>query len=67
MDIYWNETLVGSVTFDTSGHSKKAMGWTSEQLNLAATGSTSSVEFADVTPDDSACGAVLDSVFLKAT
>jgi choice-of-anchor C domain-containing protein len=67
MDIYWNETLVDSVTFDTSGHSRKSMGWTSEQLNVTATGSTSSVEFADVTPDDSVCGAVLDSVVLKAT
>lgn len=65
MDVYWDGTLAGSFDFDTTGHSPSSMGWVGRHLTVTAAGTTSSVEFSDATPDDSACGATLDAVKLK--
>jgi hypothetical protein len=65
MDVYWDGTLVHSYKFDTSGHSQSDMGWVERHEAVTATGATSTVEFADATPDHSACGANLDEVSLR--
>jgi len=64
MDVDWNGTLVDAPTFDTTGHSVTSMGWQSEQITVSAVGATSTVLFADATPDMSLCGATLDNVSL---
>jgi hypothetical protein len=64
MHVYWNGKLVDSVQFNTTGHTPADMGWVSRHITVEAKGSTSSIEFADATPDHSPCGAVLDAVSL---
>jgi len=64
MHVLWNGTLVDSPTFDDSSDSNTSMGWVEVQLNVAATSASSTLEFADATPDASQCGSTLDSVSL---
>jgi choice-of-anchor C domain-containing protein len=64
MDVYWDGALVDAPTFNDSADSSTSMGWVELQLNVQATGSSSAVEFADATPDQSQCGATLDNVSL---
>jgi large repetitive protein len=66
MDVSWNGAVVDSPTFDISGDSGSSMGFAQDQIVVAATGASSTVEFADSTPDGSQCGAVLDNVSLTA-
>ena len=47
MKVYWDGQLAGTYTFDTTGDSDTSMGWVTEQLQLTASGPTSTVEFAD--------------------
>lgn len=67
MHVYWNGKLVDSLKFNTTGHNGSDMGWVSRDITVKAKGSTSTIEFADATPDHSACGATLDAVSLKQT
>jgi YVTN family beta-propeller protein len=66
MDVYWNGTLIDSPTFNVLGKTGLSVNWSPEEMNVAATSATSTVEFSDVTPDGSACGALLDDVSLIA-
>jgi len=66
MDVYWNGTLIDSPTFNVLGKTGLSVSWSPEEMNVAATGATSTVEFSDVTPDGSSCGALLDNVSLVA-
>ena len=65
MDVFWNGALADSLKFNTTNHTQASMGWVRRHITVTAKGSTSSVEFADATPDDSRCGAVLDKVSLS--
>jgi choice-of-anchor C domain-containing protein len=64
MDVYWDGALVDSPTFNDTGDSATSMGWVQLQLDVQATSSSSAVEFADATADQSQCGAALDNVSL---
>lgn len=66
MAVYWDGAVRKAFAFDTTGDSATHMGWKYELLILAADSPTSSVTFADITPDDSICGATLDNVSLRA-
>lgn len=65
MRVYWNGNLIAAPRFDTTGHSPSDMGWVSHEKKVTAEGSTSTIEFADDTPDMSQCGATLDEVSLR--
>jgi choice-of-anchor C domain-containing protein len=65
MDVYWDGTLIAAPRFNTTGHSPSDMGWVSHERQVTAEGSTSTIEFADATPDMSECGATLDEVSLR--
>ena len=65
MDVFWNGKLAGAPTFDISKHSDLSMGWVKKHVSVTAAGATSEVEFADATPENSACGATLDNVSLS--
>lgn len=64
MNVSWNGASVATPTFDGTGHTSTSMGWTQGSIVVTATASTSTVTFADATPDDSQCGAALDDVSL---
>jgi choice-of-anchor C domain-containing protein len=64
MDVSWDGTLVDAPSFDDSGDSNTSMGWVELQLNVTATSASSTLEFADATPDGSQCGSTLDNVSL---
>ncbi len=66
MVVYWDGAIVKATNFNTSGHSGTKMGWVSNQVTVAATGKTSTIEFADATADRSICGSTLDNVSLTA-
>lgn len=66
MQVSWDGQVVATRTFDTSTTTATSMGWTEEQLNVQATGTSSVLEFTDATPDASQCGATLDNVSLSA-
>ena len=67
MAVYWDGNLVKMYTFNTTGHSGSDMGWVFKHITLKATSGTSSIGFADATPDHSLCGATLDAVSLRQT
>lgn len=58
-------TQVGSLDFDTTGHSAAAMGWRSESHTFTATGSATSVNFTGTNPGG--CGPVVTNVSVKHT
>jgi choice-of-anchor C domain-containing protein len=62
--VFWNSKLVDSLKFNVTNHTPTSMGWVSRHITVKAQASTSSVEFADATPDKSQCGAALDEVSL---
>ena len=64
MNVYWDGALVDSPTFNDTGDSATSMGWVQLQLDVQATSSSTAVEFADATADQSQCGATLDNVSL---
>jgi choice-of-anchor C domain-containing protein len=64
MDVSWDGTVVDSPSFDDSGDSGTSMGWVELQLNVTAASASSTLEFADATPDGSQCGSTLDNVSL---
>lgn len=65
MGIYWNGTQVKTINFNTAGHTLQSMGWVVRHMTVTAVGVTSSIGFADLTPDHSLCGATLDAVSLR--
>lgn len=66
LTVTWNGTVLDSVTFDTTGHSTGAMGWTQHQLTVKADTTSTTIVLADATPDRSQCGVALDNVALVA-
>jgi choice-of-anchor C domain-containing protein len=64
MHVYWNGTLVDEPSFDTAGHTVASMGWVEEQVNVTATSTSSTVEFADASSPATPYGATLDNVSL---
>ena len=64
MNVEWNGASIATSTFDTAGFSASNMGWVEYQRVVVATASSSSISFADVTPDNSNGGAMLDNVSL---
>ncbi len=65
LDVFWGGRLVDAPTFDATGHDNDTMGWERQQITVVATSSTTSVGFADATPDKSTCGSALDNVTLR--
>ncbi len=56
-----------SYTFDTTGHSRVAMGWTSKTFTFTATGSTTPLTFTSAGPNNTFYGAALDNIVVKDT
>ena len=67
MHVFWNGRLVASPTFDTTGRSFTDMGWRALQVTATATAPTSTIEFADATPDKSFWGSMVTGVSLHAS
>jgi choice-of-anchor C domain-containing protein len=65
--VVWDGDIVFTPSFNDSSSSSSNMNWQQETVELEASDPTTKLEFADVTPDESACGAVIDSVVLTAT
>jgi choice-of-anchor C domain-containing protein len=66
MNVYWDGTFVRSVRFDTTGHTERSMGWVWQHVTVTATGTTSSITFADGrTSGYSPFGPALDLVTLR--
>jgi hypothetical protein len=66
MHVFWDGKLVAAPVFDTAGRSFTNMGWRALQVTVAATSPTSTVEFADATPDKSFWGSMVTGVSLRA-
>ena len=65
MDVYWGgATPVADPSFNTAGHTDASMGWVEEQVNLTATSTSTTVEFADASAGATGYGATLDNVSL---
>lgn len=61
--VWWNGNLLDTVTFDTTGHSVTAMGWTNYEYLVTATGVTTRVRFANLPSSDH--GSAVDEVILE--
>jgi choice-of-anchor C domain-containing protein len=64
MHVVWDGKLVDSTTFSETGHSTTSMGWAHETLLVTATSSSSTLTFADDTPNNGGAGAALGGVTL---
>jgi len=62
--VWWNGSLLDTVTFNTTGHSVTAMGWTNLEYLVTATAATTRVQFASVT--SGYYGPAVDDVMLEA-
>ena len=63
LEVLWGNTVIDTVTFDTTGHSRQAMGWTLHQYLITATDNITRLRFKSLT---SGCyGPVLDMVSLQ--
>ena len=60
MEVWWGTTLVDTLAFDTSGHSKWSMGWSFHQYTITATSAITRLTFKSLTPG--CFGPVLDMV-----
>jgi choice-of-anchor C domain-containing protein len=68
MAVFWNGAVVDEPSFDvTNAINDQSMGWQGEQVNVTATASSTTVEFADASTPQSAYGAVLGNVSLLPT
>jgi hypothetical protein len=65
MHVFWDGKLIAAPVFDTSGHSLTDVGWKALQVTVTATSPTSTVEFADATPDKSFWGSMVGDVSLS--
>jgi choice-of-anchor C domain-containing protein len=64
MHVLWNGKLVDAPSFNMTGRNNAQMGWVKRSLSVTAVSATSTIEFADATPDHCECGATLDNVSL---
>ena len=64
MYVFWEGKLVAATSFDMRGDGKSYMGWTSEEVAVTASSTTSVLTFADGTTGHGPCGATLDGVSL---
>ncbi len=62
--VWWNGSLLDTVTFNITGHSVTAMGWTNLEYLVTATGTTTRVQFVSLNSGD--YGPALDQVILEA-
>lgn len=60
--VWWNGSLLDTVTFNTTGHSSTDMGWTNREYLVAATATTTRIRFVSLV--SSGGGSVLDGVSL---
>ena len=60
MEVFWDGQLIDSPTFDTTGHSLASPGWIYLQYEVAATSTSSDLEFVSLT--SGATGPLLDDV-----
>jgi choice-of-anchor C domain-containing protein len=60
MQIFWEETLVDTLSFDTTGRAANSMGWANYKYNLLASNNTTRLRFTSLT--DGNQGAILDNI-----
>ena len=65
MHVFVDGNLVPAPTCSTAGRSLSDVGWRASQLVLSATSQSSTVEFADATPDKSFWASMVGDVNLK--
>jgi choice-of-anchor C domain-containing protein len=58
--VFWNDTLLAEVSFDTTGRSLTDMGWVYYEYEVTAASTSSLLKFQSTTP--SFCGPALDDV-----
>lgn len=66
IQVFWDDSLSGTFTFDTTGKALNDMGWVNQQLTLTATGTTTSLRFVGSVPDTGDGGPGLDDVRVTA-
>jgi hypothetical protein len=62
--IKWESTVVADLSFDTTGHSRGDMGWTSYALDVVASSSSPRLSFISLT--EGPCGPALDAISVTA-
>ncbi|MBI4306487.1 MAG: choice-of-anchor C family protein, partial [Chloroflexi bacterium] len=60
MDVYWGDTVIGSPTFNTSGHTRQSMGWVYLEYPVTATGASTRLKF--LSQSNGAYGPGVDNV-----
>lgn len=64
MQVWWGDTLLDTVAFDTTGFSAVTMGWQYQEYLVVATGTVTRLRFVSLTGQQT--GATLDDVSLEA-
>ena len=64
MAVDWDGTQVAEPSFNITGDTDASMGWVEGQVNVTATSTSSTVDFADESEASTAFGAVIDNVSL---
>jgi hypothetical protein len=67
MHVFWDGKLVAAPIFDTSGYSLTDVAWEALQVTVTAASPTSTVVFADATPDKSYWGSMVGAASLHAS
>jgi choice-of-anchor C domain-containing protein len=60
IQVFWEETLVDTLSFDTRGRAANSMGWANYKYNLLASNDTTRLRFTSLT--DGNHGAILDNI-----
>jgi choice-of-anchor C domain-containing protein len=63
MEVWWGDQRIDSLTFDTTGATRRHMGWTYWQYAVTATGSATRLRFTSLSPG--CYGPTLDDVRLQ--
>lgn len=66
LHVFWDKGLVSTPSFSIAGRSFTNMGWTYHHLVVTATSSSSTLEFADVTPNNSFWSSMVANIGLAA-
>ena len=65
MDVSWDGKLVDAPTYNSTGRTTSAIGWSARYVVVTARSVSSSLEFADATPGKSFWGSLLGEVSLQ--
>lgn len=64
MNVLWEGKVVATQSFNLTGRLGAKMGWTPRSVKVTATGTMSTVEFADATVNGTSCSSAVEAVSL---